>query len=193
MKSACAVSAEESREPGLSSVDFESLMAREQKRIYLLCLRLLKSRDEADSAVQDVFVKAYRALDRSQQSIIRDPDKWLTRVAVNTCMDVLRSRRFKFWHGMSSADAEQTLLSFQPSAGLNQEEIVIQREKMQRLNQSLKKLSLRQRVVFLLRHEEGKRLEEIAEILGVDLGTVKAHMARAVARLREELRDLYVR
>ena len=70
---------------------------------------------------------------------------------------------------------------------------MIEREKIRRLNQSLNQLSVRQRTVFILRHEEGKRLEEIAEILGIDVGTVKAHMARAVAKLREELRDLYAR
>ena len=49
----------------------------------------------------------------------------------------------------------------------------------------------RQRVVFALRHYEDKSLEEIGQILGLDIGTVKAHMFRAVAKLRDELRDLY--
>jgi DNA-directed RNA polymerase specialized sigma24 family protein len=45
--------------------DFEGWVAREQKRIFLLCLRLLRSSDEADSATQDVFVEAYRTLEKS--------------------------------------------------------------------------------------------------------------------------------
>ena len=55
------------------------------------------------------------------------------------------------------------------------------------------KLSARQRSVFVLKHYEDRSLEEIAGILNLDVGTVKAHMARAVAKLRTELRDLYVR
>jgi len=168
-------------------------MAREQKRIYLLCLRLLKNDYEADSAVQDVFIKAFRAMERSNGTAIRDADRWLTRVAVNVCMDRLRSNRLKFWRRRISPDDETVLLNLKPAPGMNQEELMIEREKIRRLNQSLNQLSVRQRTVFILRHEEGKRLEEIAEILGIDVGTVKAHMARAVAKLREELRDLYAR
>jgi RNA polymerase sigma-70 factor (ECF subfamily) len=61
----------------------------------------------------------------------------------------------------------------------------------ERLTQALDKLSPRQRIVFTLRHFEEMSLEEIGGNLGLDVGTVKAHMFRAVAKLREELRDLY--
>jgi RNA polymerase sigma-70 factor (ECF subfamily) len=60
-----------------------------------------------------------------------------------------------------------------------------------RIEAALGKLSGRQRAVFMLRHYEDMRLEEIATTLGLDVGTVKAHMARAVAKLRVELKDLY--
>jgi RNA polymerase sigma-70 factor (ECF subfamily) len=60
-----------------------------------------------------------------------------------------------------------------------------------RLNAALARLSARQRAVFVLRHYNGRNLEEIGELLGLDVGTVKAHMFRAVSKLREELRDLY--
>jgi RNA polymerase sigma-70 factor (ECF subfamily) len=60
-----------------------------------------------------------------------------------------------------------------------------------RLSSALERLSARQRAVFTLRHYEDMSLEEIGNILGLDVGTVKAHMFRAVAKLREELRDLY--
>ena len=60
-----------------------------------------------------------------------------------------------------------------------------------RLEMALGRLSARQRAVFTLRHYEGRSLEEIATLLGLDVGTVKAHMFRAVSKLREELRDLY--
>jgi len=60
-----------------------------------------------------------------------------------------------------------------------------------RLNAALEKLSPRQRAVFTLRHFEELSLEEIGAVLGLDVGTIKAHMFRAVAKLREDLRDLY--
>jgi len=177
----------------LIAADFEAWMAGEQRRIYLLCLRLLRNGDEADSAVQDTFIKSFRALQRSGGSEIREPAKWLTRIAINTCMDRLNSGRWMFWRRRLSGDHEQTLLQLMPAKGLSQEEVLIEREKLKRLNQSLLRLSARQRSVFVLRHDEGLSLVEIAEVLGLDVGTVKAHLARAVSKLREELRDLYAR
>ena len=60
-----------------------------------------------------------------------------------------------------------------------------------RLESALDRLSARQRAVFTLRHYDDLSLEEIGQLLGLDVGTVKAHMFRAVSKLRGELRDLY--
>jgi RNA polymerase sigma factor (sigma-70 family) len=68
-----------------------------------------------------------------------------------------------------AGDDEQMLLQFIPAAGLNQEEVLIEREKMRKLNQALRRLSSRQRLIFIIRHDEGKSLEEIAEILDLEV------------------------
>lgn len=60
-----------------------------------------------------------------------------------------------------------------------------------RLAEALDKLSIRQRAVFVLRYYDDRSLNEIAAVLELDVGTVKAHLARAVAKLREQLRDLH--
>jgi RNA polymerase sigma-70 factor, ECF subfamily len=174
-------------------LDFGTWMVEEQKRIYLLCLRMLRNSDEADSATQDVFVEAYRALERSDKSSIQEPAKWLTRVALNTCFDRLRSKRWMFWQQRISSQDEETILQLRPAAGLSPEASLIAREIARTINKSLHKLSVRQRLVFLLRYDEDYSLDEIADVLKLDLGTVKAHMARALKKLREELRGLYVR
>jgi len=168
-------------------------MVAEQRRIYLLCLRMLRHRDEADSATQDVFVEAYRALDRSNERAIQDPAKWLTRVALNTCYDRLRSKRWMFWQRRISADDQESFLHMMPAVSPNPEDALIAREITRRIGDSLHRLSVRQRLVFLLRFDEDYSLAEIAETLNLDLGTVKAHMARALKKLRNELRELYVR
>ncbi len=61
-----------------------------------------------------------------------------------------------------------------------------------RLEVALARLSDRQRAVFSLRHYDGMALEDIADVLKLDVGTVKAHLFRAVAKMREELKDLYI-
>jgi RNA polymerase sigma-70 factor, ECF subfamily len=192
MKAALSVSMDDAAEKPMAIADFEAWMSREQRRVYLLCFRLLRNSDEADSAVQDAFVKAYRTLKRPFCAI-QSPDKWLTRVAVNACMDRLNSGRWMFWRRRINSEDEEIVLQLTPAAGMNQEEAFIEKEKIRKLSRALNRLSPRQRTIFVLRHDDGRRLDEIAGILGLDVGTVKSHMARAVGKLREELRDLYAR
>ncbi len=171
--------------------DFGAWMTSEQRRIYGLCQRFLQDRDEADSATQDVFLKAYQALSKEDAKELDDPARWLTRIAVNTCLDRLRSRKWQFWRRRPSPEDEATILSMAASPKPEAEDQCFAGEIGVRLNAALNKLSIRQRTVFTLRHYEDMSLEEIGVLLGLDVGTVKAHMFRAVSKLRVELRDLY--
>lgn len=169
--------------------EFNALMLSEQKRIFLLCYRLLQDRDEADSATQDVFLKAYRALQKEPS--LDQPSHWLTRIAVNTCLDRLRSRRWQFWRKRPRPEDESLILGATADAGPSAEDRLFARQIEARMADALRGLSDRQRAVFTLRHYEDRSLEEIAGLLGLDVGTVKAHMSRALVKLRGELQDLY--
>jgi RNA polymerase sigma-70 factor (ECF subfamily) len=173
--------------------DFATWMASEQRRIYLLCRRMLQDPDEADSATQDVFLKAYRALSKmgAESTDLENPSKWVTRIAVNTCLDRLRSKRWKLWQRRPSTEDEQYILDTTPDLDPDAESRIFAREIQQRLELALNKLSGRQRAVFSLRHYDSMALEEIADVLKLDVGTVKAHLFRAIGKLREELKDLY--
>jgi RNA polymerase sigma-70 factor (ECF subfamily) len=171
--------------------EFRSWMVAEQGRIFALCYRFLQDRDEADTATQDTFIKAYKVFRDPGARELEEPGKWLTRVAVNTCLDRVRSRSWKFWKRRPNAADEELVLATTASREPSAEDRLFAREIEQRLAAALERLSPRQRAVFVLRHYEDKRLDEIAEILGLDNGTVKAHMARALAKLRELLKDLY--
>jgi RNA polymerase sigma-70 factor (ECF subfamily) len=177
--------------PAMRVRDFGSWMAAEQRRIFLLCYRLLQDRDEADTATQDTFMKAYRALSSSSAPDLEDRNKWLTRIAVNTCLDRIRGQAWKFWKRRSRREDEEVILAMAAASGPTAEDQIFAQQIAKRLAAAIAELSPRQRAVFLLRHYEDRRLEEIAEILKLDVGTVKAHMSRAVARLREQLVDLY--
>jgi RNA polymerase sigma-70 factor (ECF subfamily) len=170
--------------------DFSAWMRTEQRRVFLLCQRMLGEADEADSATQDIFLKAYKSMCQEGQRP-DDPARWLTRVAVNTCLDKLRSRRWQFWRKRPTAADEALILAMTPSGLPDAERMALSKEIASRLGLALEKLSARQRAVFTLRHYEQKSLDEIGELLDLDTGTVKAHMARALVKLREELKDLY--
>jgi RNA polymerase sigma-70 factor (ECF subfamily) len=138
-------------------------------------------------------LKAYKALQKSSHAPgeLDHPDKWVTRIAVNTCLDRLRSRAWKLWQRRPPAEDERVILEMTPGDGPNAERQLFAKQIQQRLETALQKLSSRQRAVFSLRHYDAMPLEEIAEVLKLDTGTVKAHLFRAVGKLREELQDLY--
>jgi RNA polymerase sigma-70 factor (ECF subfamily) len=171
--------------------DFGSWMVSEQRRVLALCHRFLEDRDEANSATQDVFLKAYQALKKEDATEVDDPARWITRIAVNTCLDRLRSRKWQFWRRRPSPEDEATILAMAASQAPEAEEYYFAGQISARLHQALERLSARQRAVFLLRHYEDLSLEEIGSILKLDVGTVKAHMFRAVSKLRVDLSDLY--
>jgi RNA polymerase sigma-70 factor (ECF subfamily) len=172
--------------------DFSSWMVSEQKRIFLLCRRMLQDPDEADSATQDVFLKAFRALhQRTEPADLDNPGKWVTRIAVNTCLDRLRSKHWKIWRRRPAADDEERILQRTPAGRADAEALLFAKQIQRRLELALTRLSGRQRAVFSLRHFDAMPLEDIAEVLKLDVGTVKAHLFRAIGKLREELKDLY--
>ncbi len=172
--------------------NFGSWMASEQKRVFLLCRRMLQDPDEADSATQDVFLKAYKSLSKRENGEDLDnPSKWVTRIAVNTCLDRLRSKAWKIWQRRPAPEDEEVILQMTPGGSPDAERQLFSKQIQQRLETALTKLSNRQRVVFSLRHYDAMALEEIADVLKLDIGTVKAHLFRALSKLREELRDLY--
>ena len=175
--------------------DFGSWMTSEQRRVNALCRRMLQDPDEADSATQDVFLKAYQAIlreeGREDGKGLDDPARWLAKIAVNTCLDRLRSRKWQLWRRRPAPDDEAVILAMTASPTPGADDRYFAVEIHQRLRAALDRLSARQRAVFTLRHYEDMSLEEIGQILGLDVGTVKAHMFRAVSKLREELRDFY--
>jgi len=175
-----------------SVADFGAWMASEQRRVFALCHRLLQDPDEADSATQDSFLKAYHAMRKEDARELDDPARWITRIAVNSCLDRLRSRKWQFWRKRPRTSQDEGLaLALIRSSAPEAEDRYFAAQISSRLEAALDRLSARQRAVFTLRHYDDLSLDQIGELLGLDVGTVKAHMFRAVSKLRGELRDLY--
>ena len=175
--------------------DFGAWMTSEQRRIFLLCRRMLQDPDEADSATQDVFLKAYKAMSKAAENDLEaldNPGKWVTRIAVNTCLDRLRSKSWKIWQRRPAPADEEIILQMTSDTEPDAERLLFSQQIQHRLEAAMTKLSDRQKAVFCLRHYESLPLEEIADVLKLDVGTVKAHLFRALTKMREELKDLYM-
>jgi RNA polymerase sigma-70 factor (ECF subfamily) len=189
-----ALMAERLETPGkarVSTREFGAWMASEQKRIFLLCLRMLQDREDADAATQDSFLKAFQALEKAGDREMNDLGKWITRIAVNTCLDRLRSRKWQVWRRRPDPKDESVILNMERDTKPAPDAHVFAGQIQARLARALDKLTPRQRAVFTLRHYEDHSLEEIGELMGLDIGTVKMHLFRTIRKLRSELHDLY--
>ena len=167
---------------------FGELVRTHQRRVWRVCRQYLGS-DEAEAATQDTLVKAYTSLasfdGRSAFTT------WLTRIAINSCLDELRRRRREGLR-LEPADAEAAddPLAAVPDDRPGPEERSAQRQALVRLAALERALPERQREIFRLRFYAELDLEEIADALGVHVGTVKTQLHRAVHRLRRQLGDV---
>jgi len=164
----------------------EPLMQRHHRRIYRIALAYLRDADEALDAVQETFVKAYRGAARWDPGSEVGP--WLTRIAVNHCIDVYRRGRRvgAVADPLAETDHDARAADQAPSP----ERRVLGRELAERIARALRSLPPQQRAVFVLRHYDEMSLPEIATSLGLSVGTVKSSLHRAVHRLRERLEGL---
>ena len=160
------------------------LMERHYPRLYRLALSYVRNPDDALDVVQETFVKAFRKADRWDGSTEAGP--WLSRVAVNQSIDRWRRnrRRRATFTPLAEGDHDESLAD----GGPDPDRRVLRREMRDRLAVALEGLPDRQRAVVVLRHYQEMSLDEIAQTLGMRLGTVKSTLHRALGRMRTGLR-----
>ncbi len=172
-------------------LDFDLVVREHQRRIYRVLLGMVRDPDLADNLTQECFVRAYekRARFRGEASV----GTWLISIAINLARDHGRSRRAGFWRRLFSAPAEETeaALATVADLGASPERSLIARQELGRVWEIVDDLPQRQREVFLLRFAHELPLEEIAVALGMEAGTVKAHLFRAVGTVRKRMRMPY--
>ena len=164
---------------------FATLVGRFQRKIFRVAYAIVRDQVEADTITQDTFVQAYTHLSRFEGR--SELETWLTRIAINRSRDQLRRRRFVSLFTVGDdedglpamlepvderPDPERQLMAVQLRAAIHRAEGT---------------LSAQQKVIFRLRHYENLSLEEVAEHLGLRSGTVRAHLFRAIHKIRREL------
>jgi len=154
---------------------FETLVVRYDRAVYHLCLRTMRDPGEARDCAQETFFKAYRSL-RTYKPSGRF-STWILAIAYHACCDRLE-RRKRF----ASGDVPD-VPDLMPGPDLLAERADAART----LRAAVDALPERYRTVIALYHLQGKQYDEIARILGLPLGTVKTHLFRAKALLREAL------
>lgn len=162
-------------------MDAEALVDEYGKRVYYLALDLTGDHHDAEDLSQDVLVKACQSLDSFRGD--SKPFTWLYRIAVNTYLNGQRKK---------STEAETLTPDFETTSGETRGRAAsdqrTQRRQMQAdIEEALEVLSPRERTAFVLKHEHGLLIREVADAMDVAAGTVKSMLYRATRKLRDKL------
>lgn len=167
---------------------FRTLVARYHPRIFNLIYSLVRDRDEADDLAQEVFIKAFRSLSgfKGQAQVYT----WLYRIAVNRCLDWLKSRRRHPETSLDRVEVYRADGAVLRGSGATDAEME-QRELGRALEGALRELPPDYRVALTLREVDGLSYEEVADAMGCSVGTVKSRLFRARAQLQGLLADIH--
>ena len=172
---------------------FEHFVRRYQRKITRIAYRFLRDAGEADCAAQESFLRAYQNLDDFREGSTFET--WLTRICINWCKDRLKRRRLVVFFHQAPARAEDSdgeePVELAPTDEPSPERRAAGREIRDRLRVALDTLSPRQRAIFAMKHFEEMSIPDIADVTGLDPGTVKSHLFRAAQKVRERLSDFH--
>lgn len=156
---------------------FELLVRKYEKRLFFLAWRMLHNRVDVEDAVQEIFVKAYKGLIRFRGD--SQFSTWLYRIATNHILNIIRK---KSSNRLVERDIESESSSSTPRSSSRNTRL------KKAVEAAIQSLPPRQQAVFHMRYEEERPHAEIAEILGLSEGAVKASYHHAVLKLRESLK-----
>jgi RNA polymerase sigma-70 factor (ECF subfamily) len=165
---------------------FGLLVERFQRKVFRVAFAIVRDDGEADNITQDTFVQAYTHLARFEERSAFET--WLTRIAINRSRDVLRRRRFLSLFISRDDDGEPVEVMLEPvDERPDPERQYAASQLRSAIERAERMLSAQQKTIFRLRHYEEMSLEDIAAHLGLRSGTVRAHLFRAIHKIRKEL------
>lgn len=163
---------------------FNRLMEQHERRMYAVALRMCANREDAQDCLQEAMLRVYRAIGsfKGESSF----STWVYRITMNTCLDELRRRKNK-----QSASLDDLLdEGWAPADDRSSpEKHAMRAETARTLRQTIQELPEDMRAAVVLRDIQGYTYEEIAQILDINVGTIKSRISRGREKLREKLRE----
>lgn len=154
-----------------------------QQRLYYFCLKILKNSFDAQDAVQMTFIKVHNAISSFKKRACFSP--WIYKIALNTCNDIIRSRKKRFYVSLSDITETHYIYSKEE----NPEEKYLSSELGEIIYKAILSLNPTQQSLIILRDIHGLSYEEISHILSIKEGTVKSGLNRARKKLKEILSE----
>ena len=173
---------------------FEELVYRYDRNVLSVAMKYANDEDVAKDLYQEVFIRVYRGLKnfRFQSEF----STWLFRITTNVCLTYKsRSKEHLRVSINKNFDDEESELSTTEELiydGSSPEEISSGTDLGEIVNAAVESLSPKQKMTFILKHYEGYKIREIAEMLNCKEGTVKKYLFDAVKNLRQKLSPIYV-
>lgn len=167
---------------------YDELLSKYKGSVYNLVFRMVRDKQEAEDLTQEAFIKAFKSLVSFNEDYAFST--WLYKIATNNCIDFFRKRKLQTYSldkpiKYKDSEIQQEL----PDPDLNPEKRILARERTQIIQEAINTLPEKYHTAIVLRHQEEKSYEEIAQILELPLGTVKARIFRAREMLNKALKD----
>ncbi|HET8657033.1 MAG TPA: sigma-70 family RNA polymerase sigma factor [Longimicrobiaceae bacterium] len=172
---------------------YRELLDRYQRPVFSLVYRMVRDRELAEDLAQETFIKVFNNLQHFNPKY--KFSSWIFKIASNLTIDALRKKELDTIsvdgsrNAVTTDEVEATRITVE-SRDENPEELLEAKELGAEIEEAIGRLRAEYRTAILLRHVEGRPYEEIAEIMGIPLGTVKTYIHRARAELRESLAHL---
>lgn len=158
---------------------FESLVRRYRNEVYGLCWYFTRNREDAWDLSQEVFIKAWRALNRFRGD--SSFKTWLMRIAANHCKDHLKKRR------LDTASFDDALQAPDTESSANPSETAVSNELGAAIDAAVQQLPAKHQMAFVLHEYKGLSYQEMAEVMQCNVGTVMSRLFNARKRLQELL------
>jgi RNA polymerase sigma-70 factor (ECF subfamily) len=177
---------------------FKTLVRRYQNRIFNSAYHLIGNKEEAEEVVQDTFVKVHQGIDNFREDA--SFGAWVFRISHNLCMDILRNRKKRVaiqTIPLLARTGEETDGDFEAGVDdiadmtLEPAQVLDLKEESEIIEFSLKSLPEAQRAVLILHDLEGFQYQQIAEIIGASIGTVRSRLHYGRIKLKEMLDAYY--
>ncbi len=164
------------------------LVRRYLKALYNFVYRLTNNTEDAEDITQEIFIKVWKNIKQYDQNY--SVKTWLFAIARNTTIDWLRKKRDLVFSDFETSEGENILLDTLTDPMPLSDEIMARAEDKKFLDHALSKLPLMYREVIVLRYQDGLTFNEIGNVVGKPLDTVKSQHRRALIALRKLLTEL---
>lgn len=172
---------------------FEVLVKKYDRKVLTLALRYTRSEEDAKDIYQEVFIRVYRSLPKFEFK--SEFSTWLFRIATNVCLThIERTGKHQTVDALENIDPddEESAPGLQiTSNDLNPEQNLRNMELKAGIQKAVEQLTGKQKLVFTMKHFEGYKLREIADITGLNEGTVKRYLFDATIKMKNALRHFY--